>query len=143
MDPSVQHSFRSQMLNDIGRAINNLIEGEATMKRAVGRLWQAVYSIRQEDGPSSGASGPGDDATRVQSQPPSLPNGDIFGGYKTYPVQENGDVRPTMMEDVDEGVMDGQTSRDVLPNDDVTSDEVPKPHKLPHFLSPGLMAAIK
>jgi hypothetical protein len=140
MDPSVQHSFRSQMLNDISRAINNLIEGEATMKRAAGRLWQAVYSMRTDDGPSSG---PSDDGTRSHVQPSPHPNGDIFGGYKTHSGQENGDGRSIVMEDVEKPILDGRPSRDAQPNDNLSSDEVPSPQKLPPFLSPVLMTAIK
>ncbi|KAI0067820.1 hypothetical protein BV25DRAFT_1819262 [Artomyces pyxidatus] len=42
MDRSTTHSFRSNMLEDLERATNGLIEGEATMKRAFGRLWQVL-----------------------------------------------------------------------------------------------------
>ncbi|KAI0274845.1 hypothetical protein BC834DRAFT_815284 [Gloeopeniophorella convolvens] len=42
MDRGVTHSFRSPMLEDLERATNGLIEGEATMKRAFGRLWQVL-----------------------------------------------------------------------------------------------------
>ncbi len=42
MDRSVTHSFRSLMLEDLERATNGLIEGEAGMKRAFGRLWEVL-----------------------------------------------------------------------------------------------------
>jgi len=42
MDKAVTHSFRSHLLEDLERATNGLIEGEATMKRAFGRLWQVI-----------------------------------------------------------------------------------------------------
>ena len=42
MDRSVTHSFRSPMLEDLERATNGLIEGEADMKRAFGRLWEVL-----------------------------------------------------------------------------------------------------
>jgi len=42
MDKSVTHSFRSDLLEDLERATNGLIEGEAAMKRAFGRLWQVI-----------------------------------------------------------------------------------------------------
>ncbi|KAI0304691.1 hypothetical protein BC826DRAFT_977743 [Russula brevipes] len=42
MDRGVTHSFRSPMLEDLERATNGLIEGEAGMKRAFGRLWEVI-----------------------------------------------------------------------------------------------------
>ena len=42
MDRGVTHSFRSPMLEDLERATNGLIEGEAGMKRALGRLWEVL-----------------------------------------------------------------------------------------------------
>ncbi|KAF8446188.1 hypothetical protein L210DRAFT_2962011 [Boletus edulis BED1] len=42
MDNSVTHSFRSNLLDELEHATNSLIEGEAIMKRALGRLWQAI-----------------------------------------------------------------------------------------------------
>lgn len=42
MDRGVTHSFRSPMLEDLERATNGLIEGEAGMKRAFGRLWEVL-----------------------------------------------------------------------------------------------------
>jgi hypothetical protein len=40
MDRGVTHSFRSPLLEDLERATNGLIEGEAGMKRAFGRFWE-------------------------------------------------------------------------------------------------------
>lgn len=51
MDKSVTHSFRSSLLDELENATNGLIEGEATMKRALGRLWQAM---REEQDPKRG-----------------------------------------------------------------------------------------
>ncbi|KAJ3831862.1 hypothetical protein F5878DRAFT_654768 [Lentinula raphanica] len=42
MDRSVTHTFRSNLLDELENATNGLIEGEATMKRAMGRLWQVM-----------------------------------------------------------------------------------------------------
>lgn len=36
------HTFRSNLLDELENATNGLIEGEATMKRAMGRLWQVM-----------------------------------------------------------------------------------------------------
>lgn len=46
------HSFRTHLLKDLQQTIDNLIEGESTMKRALGRLQQ----VMSED-PDQGASG--------------------------------------------------------------------------------------
>ncbi|CCM01644.1 uncharacterized protein FIBRA_03705 [Fibroporia radiculosa] len=42
MDKAVTSSFRSRLLDELESATNNLIEGEASMRRALGRLWQAM-----------------------------------------------------------------------------------------------------
>ncbi|KAF5384679.1 hypothetical protein D9757_006200 [Collybiopsis confluens] len=42
MDKSVTHTFRSNLLDELENSTNGLIEGEATMKRALGRLWQVM-----------------------------------------------------------------------------------------------------
>ncbi|EPQ60968.1 hypothetical protein GLOTRDRAFT_53595 [Gloeophyllum trabeum ATCC 11539] len=42
MDKGVIHSFRSTLLEDLEQATNNLIQGEGNMRRALGRLWQAM-----------------------------------------------------------------------------------------------------
>ncbi|PFH49213.1 hypothetical protein AMATHDRAFT_63591 [Amanita thiersii Skay4041] len=42
MDRSVTHTFRSKLLDELENATNGLIEGEATMKRALGRLWEVI-----------------------------------------------------------------------------------------------------
>jgi len=42
LDQAVTHSFRSDLLNDLERATNGLIEGEAAMRRALGKLWQVM-----------------------------------------------------------------------------------------------------
>lgn len=36
------HTFRSSLLDELEHATNGLIEGEANMRRALGRLWQAM-----------------------------------------------------------------------------------------------------
>jgi hypothetical protein len=42
MDKAVTHSFRSSLLDELEQATNSLIEGEATMRKALGRLWQVI-----------------------------------------------------------------------------------------------------
>jgi len=42
LDQAVTHSFRSDLLNDLEHATNGLIEGEAAMRRALGKLWQVM-----------------------------------------------------------------------------------------------------
>lgn len=42
MDKAVTHSFRSSLLDELEQATNGLIEGEATMRKALGRLWQVI-----------------------------------------------------------------------------------------------------
>ncbi|KAF5312716.1 hypothetical protein D9619_003370 [Psilocybe cf. subviscida] len=42
MDKSITHTFRSSLLDELEHATNGLIEGEAVMKRALGRLWQVM-----------------------------------------------------------------------------------------------------
>jgi len=121
------------MLGDINRAINNLIEGEAAMKRAVGRLWQAVYSMKPEE-----SAGAGPSETR-EAYPSPHANGDVFGGSKSSLGQVDAEMKPSM--DGAEEVMQ-DLSRDPLPNEDFNSEEVPKLHPLPVFVTPGLMAAI-
>jgi len=42
MDKSVTHTFRSSLLDELEQVTNGLVEGEATLKRALGRLWQVM-----------------------------------------------------------------------------------------------------
>ena len=42
MDKAVTHTFRSSLLDELEHATNGLIEGEATVRRALGRLWQVI-----------------------------------------------------------------------------------------------------
>jgi len=42
LDQAVTHSFRSHLLDDLERATSGLIEGEAAMRRALGKLWQVM-----------------------------------------------------------------------------------------------------
>lgn len=42
LDPAAQHSFRSGMLSDLERATCGLVEGEAALRRAMGRLWEVL-----------------------------------------------------------------------------------------------------
>ncbi|KAH9835788.1 uncharacterized protein C8Q71DRAFT_836591 [Rhodofomes roseus] len=42
MDKAVTSSFRSRLLDELEGATNSLIEGEAAVRRALGRLWQAM-----------------------------------------------------------------------------------------------------
>jgi len=42
LDKSVIFTFRSKLLNELEQATNGLIEGEATLRHALGRLWQVM-----------------------------------------------------------------------------------------------------
>ncbi|KXN83585.1 hypothetical protein AN958_01150 [Leucoagaricus sp. SymC.cos] len=42
LDKSVTYTFRSKLLNELEHATNGLIEGEATLRHALGRLWQVM-----------------------------------------------------------------------------------------------------
>ncbi|KAI0094571.1 hypothetical protein BDY19DRAFT_913481 [Irpex rosettiformis] len=42
LDKSVTHAFRSQMMTELQQVTNNIIEGEATLRRALGRLWEVM-----------------------------------------------------------------------------------------------------
>lgn len=42
MDKSVTHTFRSSLLDELEHVTNGLVEGEATLRRALGRLWQVM-----------------------------------------------------------------------------------------------------
>jgi hypothetical protein len=42
MDKAVTHSFRSTLLDELEQTTNGLIEGEATLRTALGQLWQAI-----------------------------------------------------------------------------------------------------
>lgn len=42
LDRSIIFTFRSKLLNELEHATNGLIEGEATLRHALGRLWQVM-----------------------------------------------------------------------------------------------------
>ena len=42
LDPAMTHSFRTHVLRDLQQTTENLIQGEATLKRALGRLWKVL-----------------------------------------------------------------------------------------------------
>lgn len=48
MDKAVTASFRSRLLDELEGATNGLIQGEATMRRALGRLWQVMSETPHE-----------------------------------------------------------------------------------------------
>ncbi|KIY51375.1 hypothetical protein FISHEDRAFT_37161, partial [Fistulina hepatica ATCC 64428] len=51
MDKSVTHTFRSKLLEELENVTNGLIQGEATMKRALGKLWEAVRAAHDRRSP--------------------------------------------------------------------------------------------
>lgn len=55
LDKSTTHTYRSHLLDEMEQVTNNLIEGETVLRRALGRLWQAV----NEDPPKSPAADQG------------------------------------------------------------------------------------
>jgi hypothetical protein len=42
LDKSVTYTFRSKLLTELENATNGLIEGEVTLRHALGRLWQVM-----------------------------------------------------------------------------------------------------
>ncbi|OBZ78954.1 hypothetical protein A0H81_00510 [Grifola frondosa] len=50
MDKAVTHSFRSKLFDELEQATNTLIQGEAAMRRALGRLWQVMSEDPDEIG---------------------------------------------------------------------------------------------
>lgn len=52
MDRAVTHSFRSSLLDELEQSTNDLIEGESTLRKALGRLWQVINQC-PEDPPVS------------------------------------------------------------------------------------------
>jgi len=42
MDKSVTHTFRSRLIDELELSTNGLVEGETTMRRALGRLWEVM-----------------------------------------------------------------------------------------------------
>ena len=48
MDKAVTRSFRSGLLDELEEVTNGLIEGEATLRRALGRLWQVIAEEGEE-----------------------------------------------------------------------------------------------
>ncbi|KAG6866830.1 hypothetical protein C0991_008766 [Blastosporella zonata] len=81
MDKAVTHSFRSNLIDELENSTNGLIEGEATMNRALGRLWQVINEDadktsgeaslvpKQEDGDGDTNE---DDAARRMARAPDL-----------------------------------------------------------------------
>ncbi|KAF9270498.1 hypothetical protein L218DRAFT_952612 [Marasmius fiardii PR-910] len=51
LDKAVTHTFRSNLLDELEHATNGLIEGEAAMKRALGRLWQVMNEDPDQHNP--------------------------------------------------------------------------------------------
>ncbi|KAJ7225821.1 hypothetical protein GGX14DRAFT_641218 [Mycena pura] len=49
MDKAVTHTFRSNLLDELENATNSLVEGESTMRRALGRLWQVISEETDAD----------------------------------------------------------------------------------------------
>ncbi|KLO20514.1 hypothetical protein SCHPADRAFT_897793 [Schizopora paradoxa] len=50
LDPAMAHSFRTHLLNDLQQTTDNLIEGETTLKRALGRLWVVLGEDHDDAG---------------------------------------------------------------------------------------------
>jgi len=49
MDKSITRTFRSPLLDELERGTSNLIEGESTLRRALGRLWQVINDRKEGD----------------------------------------------------------------------------------------------
>ena len=50
MDKATTHSFRSRVFDELEDSTNTLIEGETALRRALGRLWQAINEGPDEVG---------------------------------------------------------------------------------------------
>ena len=50
MDKATTHSFRSRVFDELEDSTNTLIEGESALRRALGRLWQAMSEDPDEIG---------------------------------------------------------------------------------------------
>jgi len=50
LDPAMAHSFRTHLLDDLQQTTDNLIEGETTLKRALGRLWVVLSEDHEAGG---------------------------------------------------------------------------------------------
>lgn len=84
MDKAVTHSFRSSLLDELEQAAYDLIEGEATMRKAIGRLWQVISEesdkrsddaalvLKQEDD-DEGADDEDERARRIARAPDLTP----------------------------------------------------------------------
>ncbi|KAH9921996.1 uncharacterized protein BXZ73DRAFT_51535 [Epithele typhae] len=55
MDKATTHSFRSRVFDELEDSTNTLIEGESTLRRALGRLWQVMNESPQEDEDTRGS----------------------------------------------------------------------------------------
>ncbi|TBU39581.1 hypothetical protein BD309DRAFT_872013 [Dichomitus squalens] len=53
LDKATTHSFRSSVFNELEDSTNTLIEGETTLRRALGRLWQVMSENPDEVGVST------------------------------------------------------------------------------------------
>ena len=75
MDKAVTHSFRTPLLDDLELATDGLIEGEATLRRALGKLWRVMHTdpdTPSYDGPSPSSSS----ARKLDPHQDSLGGGD-------------------------------------------------------------------
>ncbi|KAJ7102240.1 hypothetical protein B0H15DRAFT_875557 [Mycena belliarum] len=59
LDKAVTHTFRATLLDELEHATNGLIEGEGTMRRALGRLWQVISEDRSGADPDAAGGGGG------------------------------------------------------------------------------------
>lgn len=50
LDKSTTYTFRSKLLDELEHATNGLIEGEATLRHALGRLWQVMSEDPDHEG---------------------------------------------------------------------------------------------
>jgi hypothetical protein len=85
MDKSVTHTFRSSLLDELEQVTNGLVEGEATLKRALGRLWQVMSEapdnkkehttlVPKLEDEEDDTDGPDDQARRVARAPDLTPS---------------------------------------------------------------------
>jgi hypothetical protein len=107
MDESVQHSFRSNLIDEVSQAIGSLIEAESGLLIALGRLWQAIEStpMPTPTPPSSSQDGL-DPLTAEATHALHVPNLNTLCNYLfVAPPSENKDYVPNVHANVvEEGI---------------------------------------
>jgi len=112
MDKAVTHTFRSGLLDELEDATNGLIEGEATMKRALGRLWHAMSQDPEKPKTLLGSqSGPTQEPRDNLESRPSEIDPAISPPKSAQPNSSSQTIQGSLRQAMDH---DTETSRDVM-----------------------------